>query len=115
MWKIFGRNADRVLNSDLRQLSKNELQAKTGNIVALRDVSFEVKSGELFVLMGLSGSGKSTLIRTLIRLIEPTAGTVRIDGVDVLSMLPRDLLEFRRHSISMVFQNYGLLPHYTVL
>ena len=115
LWKIFGRNADHVLSSDLRQLSKTELQAKTGNIVALRDVSFGVKSGELFVLMGLSGSGKSTLIRTLIRLIEPTAGTVRIDGADVLSMPPRDLLEFRRHSISMVFQNYGLLPHYTVL
>lgn len=115
LWKVFGRNADRVLTSDLRDLSKSDLQAKTGNIVALRDVSFEVKSGELFVLMGLSGSGKSTLIRTLIRLIEPTAGNMWVDGIDVLAMAPRELLEYRRHSISMVFQNYGLLPHYTVL
>jgi glycine betaine/proline transport system ATP-binding protein len=115
LWKVFGRNSDRVLHSGLRNLSKSDLQAKTGNIVALRDVSFEVKSGELFVLMGLSGSGKSTLIRTLLRLIEPTSGSLTVNGTDVLSMAPNELLEFRRHSISMVFQNYGLLPHYTVL
>jgi glycine betaine/proline transport system ATP-binding protein len=115
LWKVFGRNPQRVLGSSLRDLPKTELQAKTGNVVALRDVSFEVKSGELFVLMGLSGSGKSTLIRTLIRLIEPTTGDVWVDGVDVSSMDKHELLDFRRNAISMVFQNYGLLPHYTVL
>ncbi len=115
LWKIFGRNPDRVLETDLRILPKSELQTATGNIIGIRDVSFEVKSGELFVLMGLSGSGKSTLIRTLIRLIEPTAGVLKVDGVDVLGMSTRELHNFRRHAISMVFQNYGLLPHYTVL
>jgi glycine betaine/proline transport system ATP-binding protein len=115
LWKIFGRNPERVLKPDFRDLPKSELQSKTGNIVGLRNVSFQVKFGELFVLMGLSGSGKSTLIRALIRLMQPTAGKLWVDGSDVLSMTPRELLAFRRSSISMVFQNYGLLPHYTVL
>lgn len=115
LWKVFGRNPERALEAAAAGLSKNQLQAQTGNVVGLRDVSFEVRSGELFVLMGLSGSGKSTLIRTLIRLIEPTAGTLWVDGSDVLSMSTRELLEFRRRAISMVFQNYGLLPHQTVL
>ncbi|MFW5685207.1 MAG: quaternary amine ABC transporter ATP-binding protein, partial [Spirochaetota bacterium] len=115
LWKVFGRNPEQVLAPGLRDLSKSQIQERTGNVVGLRDVSFEVKSGELFVLMGLSGSGKSTLIRTLIRLVEPTTGTLRVDGADVLGMSSHELLEFRRRSISMVFQNYGLLPHYTVL
>ncbi len=115
LWKVFGRNPEKILKSDLRNLPKTELLARTGNVVGLRNVSFEVKSGELFVLMGLSGSGKSTLIRTLIRLIDPTAGTLRVDGEDVLAMEHAELLNFRRNSISMVFQNYGLFPHYTVL
>jgi len=115
LWKIFGRNPERVLKSDLRDLSKADLQARTGNIVGLRDVSFGVRPGELFVLMGLSGSGKSTLIRTLIRLIEPTSGSLWVGGSDLSAMDTRELLEFRRKSISMVFQNYGLLPHQTVL
>lgn len=115
LWKVFGRNSEKVLNSDMRNLPKSEIQSKTGNIVGLRDVSFEVHSGELFVLMGLSGSGKSTLIRTLIRLIEPSEGTLWVDGADVLAMDQHELRDFRRTAISMVFQNYGLLPHYTVL
>lgn len=115
LWKVFGRNADRGLEAAKAGLSKAELRVKTGNIIGLRDINFEVRSGELFVLMGLSGSGKSTLIRTLIRLIEPTAGTLWVDGSDVLAMDTKELLEFRRNSISMVFQNYGLLPHQTVL
>jgi glycine betaine/proline transport system ATP-binding protein len=115
LWKVFGKNPAQVLTKGLRDLPKSELQAKTGSVIALRDVSFEVKSGELFVLMGLSGSGKSTLIRTLIRLIEPTSGKLWVDGVDVSAMTARELLHFRRNAISMVFQNYGLLPHYTVL
>ncbi|MFW5776372.1 MAG: ATP-binding cassette domain-containing protein [Spirochaetota bacterium] len=115
MWKAFGKNPSQVLTKDLRDLPKSELQARTGSVIALRNVSFEVKSGELFVLMGLSGGGKSTLIRTLIRLIEPTSGTLWVDGVDVSAMTSPELLEFRQNAISMVFQNYGLLPHYTVL
>lgn len=115
LWKVFGGNPKQALEKHLRDLSKSELQARTGSIIGLRNVSFEVKTGELFVLMGLSGSGKSTLIRTLIRLIEPTIGKLRVDGVDVLAMSPPELRDFRRRAISMVFQNYGLLPHYTVL
>lgn len=115
LWKIFGKKPERILESRFRNAPKSEIQAKTGNIVGLRDVSFEVRSGELFVLMGLSGSGKSTLIRTLIRLIEPSAGNLWVDGSDVLGMANDELLNFRRQAISMVFQNYGLLPHYTVL
>ena len=115
LWKAFGKNPEQVLKSDLRDVSKSELQARTGSVIALRNVSFEVRSGELFVLMGLSGSGKSTLIRTLIRLIEPTSGKLWVDGADVSAMTPHELLHFRRNAISMVFQNYGLLPHYTVL
>ena len=115
LWKAFGKNPEQVLTSDLRDVPKSELQARTGSVIALRDVSFEVRSGELFVLMGLSGSGKSTLIRTLIRLIEPTSGKLWVNGVDVSEMTHHELLDFRRRAISMVFQNYGLLPHYTVL
>jgi glycine betaine/proline transport system ATP-binding protein len=115
LWKVFGRNPEKILNSDLRDLPKTELLEKTGNVIGLRNVSFEVQTGELFVLMGLSGSGKSTLIRTLIRLIDPTAGTLEVDGRDVLAMEYNDLLHFRRNAIAMVFQNYGLFPHNTVL
>jgi glycine betaine/proline transport system ATP-binding protein len=81
----------------------------------VRDVSFEVWPGEIFVVMGLSGSGKSTLVRTLIRLIEPTAGKVEIDGRDVMAASPSDLRQLRRHTSSMVFQHFGLLGHRTVL
>lgn len=84
-------------------------------MVGLRNVNLEVKTGEIFVLMGLSGSGKSTMIRTLLRLVEPTAGTLHVDGKDVSAMSHKELLEFRRNLVSMVFQSYGLLPHYTVL
>ncbi len=115
VWKVFGRNPERVLEPKFRDLPKKELQRRTGCVVGLRDVTLEVKTGELFVLMGLSGSGKSTMIRTLLRLVEPTAGTLHVDGKDVSAMSHKELLEFRRNLVSMVFQSYGLLPHYTVL
>ncbi len=115
IWKVFGRNPERVLEPKYRDLPKKELQRRTGCVVGLRDVNLEVKTGELFVLMGLSGSGKSTMIRTLLRLVEPTAGTLHVDGKDVSAMSHKELLEFRRNLVSMVFQGYGLLPHYTVL
>lgn len=115
LWKIFGKESKKVLKSKYRDRSKEEILEKTGAVLALRDVNFEVKKGELFVLMGLSGSGKSTLARTFLRLINPTAGTIRIGGEDVTKMNREELQNFRRHRISMVFQHYGLFPHYTVL
>jgi glycine betaine/proline transport system ATP-binding protein len=96
-------------------LSRAELRAKTGCVAAVRDVSFDVYPGQVFVVMGLSGSGKSTLVRTLIRLIEPTAGRVEIDGRDVTAANRDELLQLRRHTSSMVFQHFGLLAHRTVL
>jgi glycine betaine/proline transport system ATP-binding protein len=97
------------------ELSRAELRQKTGCVAAVRDVSFDVYPGEVFVVMGLSGSGKSTLVRTLIRLIEPTAGRVEVDGRDVTSANHDELLQLRRHTFSMVFQHFGLLAHRTVL
>ncbi|NUR76919.1 MAG: glycine betaine/L-proline ABC transporter ATP-binding protein [Thermoleophilia bacterium] len=115
IWKIFGRNANKVIGTPDVDLSRAELREKTGCVAAVRDVSFDVYPGEVFVVMGLSGSGKSTLVRTLIRLIEPTAGRVEIDGRDVTAASRDQLLQMRRHTSSMVFQHFGLLAHRTVL
>ncbi len=115
IWKIFGRNASKVLGTPDADLSRAELREKTGCVAAVRDVSFEVHPGEVFVVMGLSGSGKSSLVRTLIRLIEPTAGRVELDGRDVTAASKDELLQLRRHTSSMVFQHFGLLAHRTVL
>jgi glycine betaine/proline transport system ATP-binding protein len=115
IWKIFGRNADKVIGTADVDLPRGELRAKTGCVAAVRDVSFDVYPGEVFVVMGLSGSGKSTLVRTLIRLIEPTAGSIEVDGRDVTSADRDELLQLRRHTFSMVFQHFGLLAHRTVL
>jgi glycine betaine/proline transport system ATP-binding protein len=115
IWKIFGRHADRVVGTADAHLPRSELRAKHGCVAAVRDVSFEVWPGEVFVVMGLSGSGKSTLVRTLIRLIEPTAGTIRIDGHDVVAATASELRELRRHTSSMVFQHFGLLAHRRVI
>ena len=95
--------------------SRQEIQAVTGQTVAVRDMSFDVERGETFVVMGLSGSGKSTLIRCLSRLIEPTSGTVRIDGEDVTAMDAAALRALRRTKLSMVFQHFGLFPHRRVI
>jgi glycine betaine/proline transport system ATP-binding protein len=111
VWKIFGPRADRLIGTPDIELPRAELREKTGCVVAVRDVSFEIRPGEVFVVMGLSGSGKSTLVRTLIRLIEPTAGTIRITGQDVMAADHAELRELRRHSVSMVFQHFGLLAH----
>jgi glycine betaine/proline transport system ATP-binding protein len=115
IWKIFGRNAGKVIGTPDAELSRAELREKTGCVAAVRDVSFEVYPGEVFVVMGLSGSGKSTLVRTLIRLIEPTAGRIELDGRDVTAASHDELLQLRRHTSSMVFQHFGLLAHRTVL
>ncbi|MCH0563939.1 MULTISPECIES: glycine betaine/L-proline ABC transporter ATP-binding protein [unclassified Streptomyces] len=116
LWKVFGPKADRVPgNAEYQDMSQSELRAATGCTAAVRDVSFDVHKGEVFVVMGLSGSGKSTLVRCLTRLIEPTSGTLEIDGEDVLAMDRNRLRELRRHRAAMVFQHFGLLPHRSVL
>src|SRR5437773_5572310 len=115
VWKIFGRHADRVIGTPDADLPRSELRTKHDCVAAVRDVSFEVWPGEVFVVMGLSGSGKSTLVRTLIRLIEPSAGEIEIDGKDVMALSGADLRQLRRHTSSMVFQHFGLLAHRRVI
>ena len=115
LWKIFGRGADRIVGTPDAELSRAELKEKSGCVVGVRDVSFEVAPGEVFVVMGLSGSGKSTLVRCLTRLIEPTSGQVVVDGHDVVSASESELRELRRTHASMVFQHFGLLPHRQVI
>jgi glycine betaine/proline transport system ATP-binding protein len=115
LWKVFGPKAARIPGSEDGKLSRTELREKTGTIAAVKDVSFEVKQGEVFVVMGLSGSGKSTLVRCLTRLIEPTAGEVTIDDDDVLTMSESSLRNLRRNHVAMVFQHFGLLPHRRVI
>jgi glycine betaine/proline transport system ATP-binding protein len=115
VWKIFGPKSDQIIGSPDAELSRSELRRKTGCTVAVRDVSLQIWPGEVFVVMGLSGSGKSTLVRTLIRLIEPTAGRISITGEDVIGADTTKLRELRRHKVSMVFQHFGLLAHRTVI
>ncbi len=115
VWKVFGPHSERLVGSDDALLPRGELREKTGCVVAVRDVSFEVQPGEVFVVMGLSGSGKSTLVRTLIRLIEPSAGQIELVGTNVMSASPAELRQLRRHSVSMIFQHFGLLAHRRVI
>lgn len=115
VWKVFGNEPKRILKPEYSSLSKEEVLERTGNVVAMRDVSFDVRKGEMFVLMGLSGSGKSTMIRTFLRLIRPTNGSITVGGQEVTALNHDQLLEYRKHRASMVFQHYGLFPHYTVL
>ena len=115
IWKIFGPNPRYVLESMDPSASQGEIMAQTGHVVAVRDVSIDINQGEIFVVMGLSGSGKSTLVRCLSRLIEPTAGQVIIDDVDVTAMKADELRHLRRHTVSMVFQRFGLFPHRRII
>ena len=115
VWKVFGPRADKVMGTPDCELSRSELHEKTGCVVAVRDVSLDINPGEVFVVMGLSGSGKSTLVRTLIRLIEPSAGQISIGGNDVMEADAGQLRELRRHTVSMVFQHFGLLAHRRVI
>ncbi len=115
LWKIFGPNPSNILKEVDPTWSRTEVQEKTGHVIAVKDVSFQVERGETFVVMGLSGSGKSTLVRCISRLIEPTQGEVLVDGVDTVTMPEKDLIELRRHKLSMVFQHFGLLPHRRVI
>ena len=111
LWKVFGPKPERIVDAPEADLPRRELEARSGNVAAVRGVDLDVDDGEVFVVMGLSGSGKSTLVRCLTRLIEPTAGTVRIGDLDVTAADRAQLLDLRRHRVSMVFQHFGLLPH----
>lgn len=116
LWKVFGPKAERIPDDpSVTGLSAQELREKTGCVAAVRDVSFDVHKGEVFVVMGLSGSGKSTLVRCLTRLIEPTSGELEMDGEDVRAMDRGALRELRRRRAAMVFQHFGLLPHRSVV
>lgn len=113
--KIFGKRTQTALEMMKKHQSKTEILQKTGATVGVYEASFDVQEGEIFVIMGLSGSGKSTLIRLLNRLIEPTSGNILIDGEDISTLSKDELREVRRHKINMVFQNFGLFPHRTIL
>lgn len=115
LWKIFGPGADKIIGTPDADLSRADLKEKTGCVMGVKDVSFDVAPGEVFVVMGLSGSGKSTLVRLLTRLIEPTAGSVVMNGQDITSATEHQLRDLRRKHVSMVFQHFGLLPHRRVV
>jgi glycine betaine/proline transport system ATP-binding protein len=115
IYKIFGNNPGSVMDMVKNGSTKDEVLEQTGHTVGLDNVSLNIEEGETFVCMGLSGSGKSTLIRHLNRLIDPTAGEILIDGENVMSFNPEQLINFRRHKMSMVFQRFGLFPHKTVM
>ncbi|MDJ0776405.1 MAG: glycine betaine/L-proline ABC transporter ATP-binding protein [Gammaproteobacteria bacterium] len=115
IWKIFGTYPERTLQNLDHSLSRAEVQAQTGHVIGVKDVSFEIRTGETFVVMGLSGSGKSTLVRCISRLIQPTAGEVIIDGEDIMKYNDAQLTDLRRFRMSMVFQHFGLFPHRKVI
>ena len=115
VYKIFGQNPSKILPMVQDGANKEEVLEKTGHTVGLDNVSLSIEEGETFVCMGLSGSGKSTLIRHINRLIDPTSGEVLVEGTNVMSLDQKNLIEFRRHKMSMVFQRFGLFPHKTVI
>lgn len=115
LYKIFGPNPKKALQMLSKGRTKDEIMAETRHGVGVNNASFEVKEGEIVVVMGLSGSGKSTLVRCLNRLITPTAGKVLVDGQDVATMNDEDLRQLRQRKMGMVFQNFALFPHRTVL
>ena len=114
VFKVFGDEPEEALALVRQGLSKHDILARTGQSIGVFDASFEIKAGEIFVIMGLSGSGKSTLVRLLNRLIEPSAGRIVIDGENINEHSDRQLRALRRKDISMVFQSFALMPHMTV-
>ena len=114
VYKIFGKNAKKWLQSANGNIDA-KISLTAGYVVGVNNVSFEVHEGELLVIMGLSGSGKSTLLRCISRLTDATAGRIFVEGQDLLAMSSKQLIELRRNKMGMVFQNFGLLPHKTVL
>ncbi|TPF04776.1 quaternary amine ABC transporter ATP-binding protein [Leuconostoc mesenteroides] len=113
--KIFGKRPKAAMKMVKQNKSKNEIVEKTGSTVGVYDINMSIEEGEIFVIMGLSGSGKSTLIRLLNRLIEPTAGQLFIDGQEITKLNKKQMIEIRRKKMSMVFQNFALFPHRTLL
>ena len=114
LWKLYGRDPQDFLKRH-GDVVDDEALAAAGLVGAVRDTDVAIREGEIFVIMGLSGSGKSTLVRCLSRLVEPSAGAISFGGRDLLAMTPAELIEVRRHEMGMVFQNFALLPHLTVL
>ncbi|WPL17995.1 Glycine betaine/L-proline transport ATP-binding protein ProV [Thiorhodovibrio winogradskyi] len=114
LYKIFGPAPDEAIRLLDQGLGKDEIFQRTGTTVGVRQASFSIRAGEVFVVMGLSGSGKSTLVRMINRLIEPTHGRILLDGIDITAMNKQELIDMRRHQMSMVFQSFALLPHKTV-
>jgi glycine betaine/proline transport system ATP-binding protein len=114
VWKLFGAGANDFMKRNPTDRSRERLAAE-GLLAAVRDVDLQIMQGEIFVIMGLSGSGKSTLVRCLSRLVEPTTGEILFNGEDLLTASSKRMIEIRRHQMGMVFQNFALLPHLTVL
>ena len=116
VWKIFGNNSKEALNAIQNEnISKQEALEKYNSVIGVSDVSFNVKKGEIFCVMGLSGSGKSTLVRHINRLLEPTSGQILINNEDVMKFDAKSLQDLRNKKIGMVFQNFALMPHRSVL
>ena len=115
LYKVFGPKPDLAMQLLRSGKDKDYIVRETGMVIGVQNANFQINAGEIFVIMGLSGSGKSTLIRLINRLIEPTAGQVFVDGQDVASMPPQQLIKLRRRDMAMVFQSFALLPHLTVL
>jgi len=115
LYKIFGSHTDKALKLYQEGFSKDDIMEKTHQTIGIADVSFSVNEGEILVIMGLSGSGKSTLVRCINRLIEPSYGKIYLDDVDVTALSTEDLRKLRQERFGMVFQNFALFPHRTVL
>ncbi|MDD0852180.1 glycine betaine/L-proline ABC transporter ATP-binding protein ProV [Halobacteriovorax sp. GB3] len=115
VYKVFGNSPNKVFKLIEQGVEKDEIFRQTGQTVGVKDASFEIYKGEIFVIMGLSGSGKSTMVRLLNRLIEPTRGSIYIDGKDVTKMERKELRKTRREKISMVFQSFALMPHLNII
>jgi glycine betaine/proline transport system ATP-binding protein len=115
LYKIFGSDPESMVDLARQAMGKAEMLEKHGHVLALSNINLDIRGRSIFVIMGLSGCGKSTLIRHFNRIIEPTSGSVKIDGRDVLDLSDSELRELRRREISMVFQRFALLPHRTVI
>ena len=115
LYKVFGKNPKSVMPMVHAGKSKDQILADTGHTLGLKDINMNIHKGEIFVIMGLSGSGKSTLIRHFNRLIDPTEGMIKFEDIDVMKLPAKELEQFRRHKMSMVFQRFGLMPHRTVI
>ena len=116
VWKVFGNTSNEAIDAiQNKRISKNEALERYNSVIGVSDVSFDVKHGEIFCVMGLSGSGKSTLVRHINRLLEPTSGKILINGQDVMSLDRESLQELRNKKIGMVFQNFALMPHRSVV